>query len=128
MQTAEKSFRLLFVDDNMAVRKSLHQYFTIKKWPCDMAATGNEALELAEKNHYHICIMDLGLEGDLDGLSSILRIRKLSPETRFLIYTGKLDFELPESLRRIGMSEENVLRKPLHMSRLEAIITEMCND
>lgn len=117
--------RLLMVDDNQAVLDSLHRYFRLRKWRCDKADGGAEALRLAQSRHYEICLMDLGLEEEMDGIFTIEQINRLSPETIFLIYTGKLDFEFPESLRGMGMDENNVLLKPLQMSLLEKKITDL---
>ena len=119
-----KKARILIVDDNLAVVDSLHKYFNLKNWLCDKATSGSKAISLARSNHYRICIVDIGLE-DMDGVTTIQKIHQVSPDTLFLIYTGILEFEFPDNLRQIGMSEENLMLKPLQMSLLEKKISEL---
>jgi FixJ family two-component response regulator len=67
--------------------------------------------------------MDMRLP-DMTGEDLVLALHELSPSLKFLVHTGSTDYELPESLKRIGVRPEDVMHKPvIGMERLlEAVL------
>ena len=71
-----------------------------------------------------VAVVDIRL-GGIDGLEFIKRLHALHPSVRCLIHTGSTDFQLDKELRAIGLTEREVLFKPvLDMGIFETLILE----
>jgi len=83
-----ESVRLLLADDHDVIRKGLRNLLEHRTgWTvCGEASSGREAIELANKLHPDIAILDLEMT-DLDGLEATRRIKKDQPRTEILIFT-----------------------------------------
>ncbi len=80
--------RILVVDDEAAERITLAEVLRLEGYQVDMAATGEQALDLAEENEpYDLAILDLRLPG-IDGLQVLEGIRQISSETVVILITG----------------------------------------
>ncbi len=80
--------RILVADDHEIVRLGLRQLLTAHPgWEiCAEAATGTEAVTLAEQFEPHVVVMDIGMP-ELNGIEATRRICKLRPETKVVILT-----------------------------------------
>jgi len=74
---ADKRISVLLVEDNNLVRKMSILILEQLECTVDAVPNGKLALEYAEKNHYDIIFMDIGLP-DMNGLSVIQTIREKS--------------------------------------------------
>ena len=54
---------MLVVDDERAIRRALEINLSVRGYEVDAAATGEDALVLAARNHPDVVILDLGLPG-----------------------------------------------------------------
>ncbi len=68
--------RVLIVDDELQIRRTLELNLAARGYHVDLAASGESALELARR-HPDLVIVDLGLPG-MDGLEVIRRLRASS--------------------------------------------------
>jgi DNA-binding NarL/FixJ family response regulator len=80
--------RVMIVDDHPVVRFGLASILSSQP---DMvvaaqAATGKEAVALSQRHKPDVVLMDLRLPG-MSGVEAIVAIRKISPETRFVVLT-----------------------------------------
>src|SRR5260370_36493179 len=55
--------RVLVVDDEPQIRKTLEVNLRARRYEVDLASTGEEALALAARHHPDVVILDLGLPG-----------------------------------------------------------------
>lgn len=67
--------RILVVDDEYGVRSGIRQILEIEGYLVDEAASGQEALELLDRNEYDVALLDYRLP-DLDGLTILQSIRR----------------------------------------------------
>jgi CheY-like chemotaxis protein len=109
-----KEVSVLLVEDNYLVRKMA--IITLERLDCkvDVVGTGEQALEYANKKHYDIIFMDIGLPG-IDGLSVIDRIRTthgLNDEVPIIALTANSDREYIQQSFKVGANEFIV--KPLN--------------
>jgi DNA-binding response OmpR family regulator len=74
LQSGGERQRVLVVDDEPSVREVLGEYLTLDGFDVLMAATGLEALRLAESSPPDLVILDLMLPG-VDGLEVCRRLR-----------------------------------------------------
>jgi two-component system KDP operon response regulator KdpE len=74
MSEGTGSGRVLVVDDERPIRRALAANLKARGYEVDLAATGEEALELAARSHPDVVILDLGLPG-MDGVEVIEGLR-----------------------------------------------------
>jgi DNA-binding NtrC family response regulator len=106
------AIRVLVVDDEQPVRVSLGSYLQDREFEVLTAESGEDAIELLERETVDWAIVDIRLPG-IDGNTLILKARQLRPDLKFIIYTGSVNYQLPPSLQEIGFSDKVVFHKPL---------------
>jgi CheY-like chemotaxis protein len=78
---------ILIVDDNAVIRKKLAEAFLsdgFKK--CAEAENGKEAIELAERIHPDVIVLDFSMP-ILNGLDAAPRLRTILPNTPIILFT-----------------------------------------
>jgi DNA-binding response OmpR family regulator len=109
--------RLLIVEDNRALLKSLRKGFQEEGFTVDAAADGEEGLFLAEHNEYDAVILDLMLP-KLDGRSLLQALRRADVQTHVLVLTA-LD-ALDETVRVLNSGADDFMTKPFRFEELLA--------
>jgi two-component system KDP operon response regulator KdpE len=66
--------RILVVDDEPQIRRTLEVNLRARRYDVDLAGTGEEALALAARNHPDAVVLDLGLPG-IDGIEVVRGLR-----------------------------------------------------
>ena len=87
MQALPLAPRILFVDDDAQLRRAFARTAQSKGFEVDLAASGAEAVMLAQEHAYPVVLTDLKMAG-IDGLSLIEQLLELRPETAFVVVTG----------------------------------------
>jgi DNA-binding NarL/FixJ family response regulator len=91
--------RILVADDHEIVREGvramIHREAELEV--CGEAATGLEAIQMADELKPDMIIMDIGMP-DLNGLEATRRIKRMHPRTEVLMFTG---IETEEIVRQI---------------------------
>jgi DNA-binding NarL/FixJ family response regulator len=84
-----KSLKILLADDHAIVRDGLRRLIEAQPgWQvCGEATNGRDAVAMAEKHHPDVAVLDITMP-QLNGLEATRQIRKISPETEVLIFTG----------------------------------------
>ncbi len=83
-----KKLRILLADDHELMRIGVRTLVERSGWEvCAEAATGREAIDLAEKLKPDVAVLDIGMP-ELNGLEATREIRRLVPGTEVLILTG----------------------------------------
>jgi two-component system OmpR family response regulator len=108
----DTAYRVLIIDDELSLLKSLVAFFEDEGFFVRGAESGEEGLEILKMYKMNAVIIDLRLPG-IDGNETIVRAHELQPALRFLIHTGSTDYQIPPLLRRIGIEQEVVFLKPL---------------
>lgn len=104
--------RVLVVDDEGAIRTSLEAYLEDFEFDVSSAGTAEEALELMEKESFHVAIIDLRLPG-MSGDALLLEAHRRFPRLRFIIHTGSPAFQVTEDLKVSGVRMEHIFLKPI---------------
>ncbi len=86
---------------------------------CGVVASGEEAIELAQKENPDVVLMDIRLRGAMDGIEAAGRISAFS-SARIIFTTGYQDPELKE--RAMKLNPAAFLRKPVGYTDIDAII------
>ncbi len=127
----QKGKKILLVEDEVAI--SDIQRRVLVHEPCchqvDVAATGQDALVLFEKNAYDLVSLDYMLPGALNGLAVYARIRETHPQVPVLFISGNLEFlESVKGLKARDPRVEHVSKPCHHKEYINAIhlLMERC--
>lgn len=104
--------RILIVDDEHLTRISLADFLDEMGYETAVAGDGESAVRLVQERSFDVCIVDIRLPG-MDGVETILRLHQTMPDAHFIIYTGSPQFALSPPLQAIGVSERDIVRKPV---------------
>ena len=107
--------KILVVDDDPNLRKTLADILRVKGYATAIAANGVEGLAAAEKMDISLALIDLGLP-DLSGLEVMARIKAMSPLTEAIVLTGNASLDAAIEATRQGAF--SFLVKPYQMDDL----------
>jgi DNA-binding response OmpR family regulator len=111
--------RLLIVEDNRSLLKSLKKGLVEESFAVDTAEDGEEGLYLAEANDYDVVILDLMLP-KLDGWTVLREMRAKGLSTHVLILTAR---DAPDDkVRGLNGGADDYLTKPFRFEELLARI------
>ncbi len=113
------AIRVLVVDDDVAVQSSLNAYLEDMGFSMRSTASATDALSILANETFDAAVVDVRLR-EMTGEELVLKAHALRPPLRFLIYTGSLGYEVPDSLKNIGISQANVLYKPVRAMSIVA--------
>jgi len=121
-----KKITVLILDDDEELGYNLNMFLEDEGFSCYSVNSSEKAIEMIKDNHIDIVIVDIRLHG-LSGEELIPLIHSIKPEIRFIIHTGSNDFKVSEQLLSIGLTDDDVFKKPLEdMSRITGKIFELC--
>lgn len=123
--------RVLIIDDEPFIRESLAGFLEDGDYIVASANSAEQAMALLRKDPYDIAIVDLRLPG-MNGDVFIQEVNEMSPQIRFLIHTGSVDYRLSNELLAVGIRPEHVFYKPQHdlslfVEKIEALLEERSN-
>nr|WP_121271086.1 ATP-binding protein [Pedobacter schmidteae] len=117
-----KGLKVLLVEDNlinvMVAQKQL-EYFGVDT---TCAENGNDALELIEKNHYHVALLDLHMPV-LDGYALAGIIRNKYPEVHPVVFTADIMAEVKLKFARIDVYD--ILNKPFAPEKMFEVLLKV---
>ncbi len=102
--------KTLFVDDEPKIRKAFSRTMRRSEFDASFAEGGERALEILAEQPFPVVVTDLRMPG-MDGLTLMVRIRALRPETVFVVVTGAPDLDLKAD-DRIDDAIASVIAKP----------------
>lgn len=112
--------KLLIIEDEESLRRSILQYLTAEGNICDTAATFDYAIEKVSLYDYDCILLDLGLP-DGEGLELLRRLRKLKKQDGVLIISAR--DSIADRVEGLSLGADDYLVKPFHLSELNARIT-----
>ena len=83
----DKYVRILVVDDDERIRKTMQFILENEGYIVDLATTGNEAIEMAQKTAYNVALLDIRLP-DMEGVELLNLMKNNVPKTRKIMITG----------------------------------------
>jgi two-component system response regulator MprA len=111
--------RILVVDDDPKMLSLMRRGLSFAGYPVDLAADGEEALELAREHPPDLVVLDVMLPG-LDGVEVCRRLRTGDPELPILILTAK--GRIPDRVAGLDAGADDYLVKPFAFDELLARI------
>ncbi len=115
-----EKFRILVVDDELPVCKSIASTLAGSEYVVDTALSGEEGLEMQEKKHYDAIIADLMMPG-ISGLELLKKVKENRPDTMMIMITGYPSIRTAVEAVRIGAFD--YLPKPFTPNDLRSIVS-----
>jgi len=118
----QKETRVLIVDDEKNLRKTLTGILQDEGYRVTTAATGEEAVELCGKERYDVVLMDVRMPG-IDGVEAFRRIRRHQEGVRVIMMSA---YSMDE-LKHAALDEGAVafLPKPLDVDKVTKLVAEV---
>jgi len=114
--------RILCVDDDLAVLRSLESVLVYSGFEVDAVSTVPAALDLINRKRYDVLLADLNVGEAGDGFTVVSAMRRVQPDACTFILTGYPDIE--SAIRAIRAQVDNYFAKPLNVDELLAAIVE----
>jgi diguanylate cyclase (GGDEF)-like protein len=107
--------KILVVDDDQNLRKTLADILRVKGYDAIVAENGSEAIAAAARETFSLALIDLQLP-DMRGFEVMARIRAASPLTEAIILTGHASMD--SAIEAIAQGAFSYLLKPYQMDEL----------
>ncbi len=117
----ESKIKALVVDDDSGMRKSLVRIMKARGYDVSSAASGEEAVEVADAEDPDCVLMDIKMPG-MNGVEAFARIRERHPETFVVFMTAYASSSLVDKARLEGAVD--VVSKPFDVDSLCSVLTD----
>ena len=111
--------RILVADDEESIRWVLSKALTKQGFTVDLAADGNEALQLFRRHPYDMAVLDIKMPGN-SGLDLLNRFQEERPETLVVIMTA--ESSMKNAIEAMKRGAYDYITKPFDLDALDAII------
>src|SRR6202050_4299576 len=111
--------KLLVVDDDASVRRTLHTTLYSLGFDIGEASTGDEALALCRIVRYEAVLLDVNMPGK-GGIETCRELRRLMPRIAILMLSVNDDEE--RKVEALEAGADDYVTKPFHMRELTARI------
>ncbi|MGP8069444.1 MAG: response regulator [Candidatus Bathyarchaeia archaeon] len=116
-----KSARILVIDDEETIRRTVSIVLKHAGYTVDTAENGKQAIEMSEVNFYNLALIDIRLP-DMEGTELLTALKETTPRMVKIILTGYPALE--NAVRAINKGVDGYLIKPVNTDELLRIIKE----
>lgn len=116
-----KKPRILIIDDDENIRKTLAAILEDEGYVVDHAENCQQALEKTAKSFYNVLLIDMRLP-DMEGIDLIPKIRDTVPKMRKVIVTGYPT--LQNAIEAVNRGADAYIVKPFDVDKVLAVIKE----
>ncbi len=107
--------KLLIIDDERSIRKTLREILEYEKYQVDEAADGIEGLAMIQKEKYDIVLCDIKMP-KMDGIEVLDKIMQVSSDTPVVMISGHGNIET--AVEAVKKGAFDFIAKPLDLNRL----------
>ncbi|MCM8800540.1 MAG: response regulator [Candidatus Omnitrophica bacterium] len=115
----KKSIKVLVVDDEKVVRDFLIRLLSLENLEVKTAEDGFSALEQAKKESFDLVFLDVRMP-KMDGVQTLIELRKINPQARYVMMTGYAVDDLLEKAMKEGAFAS--LKKPFDINQMLSIL------
>jgi DNA-binding NtrC family response regulator len=113
--------RILVIDDDEGIRKTLSAILQDEGYEVDTAESGKEAILKSNAGFYNLALIDVRLL-DMDGTELLTRIKDTVPRMRKIIITGYPTVH--NAMEAVNRNADAYLLKPFDMGKLLFVIKD----
>ncbi len=107
--------KILFADDEAAMRKVFEQAFSQKGYVVRLSESAEEALEILKQDNFNVMFLDLNLP-EMNGVELCKQIRKINPMAIIYAITGYASLFEVVNCRDAGF--DDYFTKPMDLEML----------
>lgn len=119
----KKSWPILVVDDEEVMCESMAAWLREDGYRVDSAPNGHRAIELARATDYAICFVDLKMPGGMDGIETMMELRRVRPEASVIIITAYATVDTAIQAMKEGAQEYIV--KPCNPQEISMLVARI---
>ncbi|MGA1841020.1 MAG: sigma-54-dependent transcriptional regulator [bacterium] len=113
------SYRVLIVDDDHLISRSICRYLESESLDCHAVYSGEDALQLLKNEEFDIVLLDLSLPG-IDGFQTMKRVKADYPDIQIIILTSSQN--LHDAIKAIKLGADDYLVKSTDIEELRITI------
>jgi DNA-binding NtrC family response regulator len=117
------SWEILVVDDEEIMCQSLAAWLREDGYRADTAFSGKEALEKAVGRDYAIYFIDLKMPGGMDGIETMMSVRRMHPDAAVIIITAYATVDTAITAMKEGAQEYIV--KPCNPEEISLLVNRI---
>lgn len=107
--------KLLIIDDEKSIRKTLREILEYEKYQVEEAADGMEGISMIQKEKYDIVLCDIKMP-KMDGIEVLDKVMLISPDTPVVMISGHGNIET--AVEAVKKGAFDFIAKPLDLNRL----------
>jgi len=115
-------FNVLVVDDEEDFLETIIKRLEKRHVDASGVRSGEEALELLKKKTFDVVVLDIKMPGGMDGIETLVEIKKIQPLAEVILLTGHASVET--SIDGIKLGAFDYLLKPIKLEDLLKKIAE----
>jgi two-component system response regulator AtoC len=116
-----KFARILVIDDDETIRKTVSTILKENNYRVDTAGNGKEAVEKAERKAFNLALVDIRLP-DIEGTKLLAELGRVSPKMIRIIVTGYP--ALQNAIDSVNKGADAYLIKPVRIEELLRTISK----
>lgn len=109
--------KLLIIEDEASLLKSIVEFFTEEGFLCETASSFSEGIEKSEDFQYDCIILDINLPGG-NGLKILDYLRRNKKDDGVIIISARDSVD--DKIAGLDLGADDYLAKPFHLSELNA--------
>lgn len=123
MNAGGHKIKILIVEDNVLISDNFDEFLTdLGHEVVGVETSGEGAVETAKLKQPDLVLMDISLEGNINGKQAAELITRHDSSVKFVFMTGLAD---SETIKELGMFDNcRVMTKPVPCNDLQAVLKE----
>ena len=113
--------RILIVDDDQAILKSLADYLSMKGYAVETAKTGKEAIEKSHSQFFNLAVLDIKLP-DIEGTQLLNKMHETEPRMIKIMLTGFPN--MTSAVESLNKRADAYLIKPVEPGKLLRLVEQ----
>ncbi|MDD5729617.1 MAG: response regulator [Candidatus Omnitrophica bacterium] len=114
-----KNLKILVVDDEKVVRDFLLKLLSMEAEEVKTVENGFQAIEAVKGNKFDFIFLDIRMP-EIDGVELLGELKKISPDTKYVMMTGYAVDDLIEKAKQIGIYAS--IRKPFDINQILSFV------
>ena len=117
----DKNARILIVDDDESIRKTMKAILEDEGYQVDLAASGKEAVQRTNDTAYNLALIDIRLP-DMEGINLLTAMKETTPKMVKIIMTGYPS--LQNAIEAVNRDADAYVLKPFDVDKVLQTIRE----